>query len=305
MTRSTIENFSMANQAEGHVAFRLQGVDHLPVMAQEESCHILKQYFDFLDSSLSSQEESADIGLLQEMLLEISLLLRSDKSPLRDDAYLRLLNRLTAIYAKGLKVENDWAFTSTAANFADILESISQRYQDYDYSHSVGLLLHYMDKLFNSQEESWIDVFEHLLSMPDSIRIMQQLKNQHLQEIQNWVEEGVDNLFTIRDEQFELIANLDKRTEDLEKKIVKREQVLLDVKQAADREGIAVLLHQQERREIESLNEKQLAHHAERKAKLEIIKLLDDNIQEFADRLTEIRRSTLIRLVWSNPDTPK
>ncbi|MCU7843982.1 MAG: hypothetical protein KZQ93_09100 [Candidatus Thiodiazotropha sp. (ex Monitilora ramsayi)] len=295
----------MTNRDDGHAAFRLQGVDHLPVMAQEESCHILKQYFDFLENKLSDQVETADIGLLQEMLLEISLLLRSGKSPLQEDGYLRLLDRLNAIYAKGLKAENDWAFARTAAYFADILESISQCYQDYDYSHSVGLLLHYMDKLFNYQEESWIDVFEHLLSMPDSIHIMQQLKDQHLQEIQDWVEEGVDNLFTIRNEQVELLAILDQALDDLNTEIVSREQELLNRIQSENQKNIVEMSRELERREIGRLHEQAQAQMTERKTKLDIINLLDVNIQEFADRLTDIRRRALMKLVWHNPNMPE
>ena len=39
----------------------------------------------------------------------------------------------------------------------------------------------------------------------------------------------------------------------------------------------------------------------ERESKLELIDLLDLNIREFAERLSEMRRSTLMKLVWCNP----
>jgi uncharacterized protein YeaO (DUF488 family) len=296
MNSSNTDNLLLETSSK---TFRLRSVEQLPVMEQEESCHILKQYFDYLENSLSKPAES-DIALLQEMLLEISDLLRSGKSQLEEDGYLRLLNRLTSIYAKGLQSENDWAFAQTAANFADILQSISQTYQDYDYSHSVGLLLHYMDRLFNYEEESWLEVFEHLRSMPDSIGIMQELKDQYLHEIQNWVEEGVDNLFTIRNEQVEILANLDQAMMQLDKEISKREISLLQQIHSARQNNVVEIRHQLERHEIYRLRGESGEMIKERESKLEIINLLDVNIQEFADRITDIRRRAIMRLAWDN-----
>jgi hypothetical protein len=301
MNSSITDNLLLESRETSSKTFRLRSVEQLPVMEQEESCHILKQYFDYLENSLSKPAES-DIALLQEMLLEISDLLRSGKSQLEEDGYLRLLNRLTSIYAKGLQSENDWAFAQTAANFADILQSISQTYQDYDYSHSVGLLLHYMDRLFNYEEESWLEVFEHLRSMPDSIGIMQQLKDQYLHEIQNWVEEGVDNLFTIRNEQVEILANLDQAMMQLDKEISNREISLLQQVHSAHQNNVVEMRHQLERREIYRLRGEAGEMMKERESKLEIINLLDVNIQEFADRITDIRRRAIMRLAWNSPD---
>ena len=303
MNSSITENLLLEPREASLKTFRLRSVEQLPVLAQEESCHILQQYFDYLENSLSKPAET-DIGLMQEMLLEISDLLRSGKSPLQEDGYLRLLNRLTSIYAKGLQSENDWAFAQTAANFADILQSISHSYQDYDYSHSVGLLLHYMDRLFNYEEESWLEVFEHLRSMPDSIGIVQQLKDQYLHEIQKWVEEGVDNLFTIRNEQVEILANLDQTMVELDQEISTRELNLLRQIHSARRINIAEMQHQWERREIYRLREESSDMMRERGSKLEIINLLDINIQEFADRITDIRRRAIMRLAWNNPASP-
>jgi len=301
MTYLRFDEFTATGPDQGKAGFRLESIELLPVMAQEESCHIIKQYFDYLDNALTAPGESVDIDLLQEMLLEISELLRSGKSPLREDGYLRLLDRLTAIYAKGLRAENDRAFARTAANFADILESVSQSFQDYDYSQSVSLLLHYMDKLFNYREESWIEVLEHLLCMPDSIRIMQQLRSRHLEEIQNWVEEGVDNLFTIRNEQLDLISDLEQTLTSLDVEIIGRHEALLVERRRNAGQNVYRLEHERERREIERLHARCCTLYRERESKLELIDLLDLNIREFAERLSEMRRSTLMKLVWCNP----
>ncbi len=299
MNTPTIEK-PTPNPSQGIAAFRLQGVDHLPVMGQEEVCPIIQQYFDFVETSLTEQGEKTDIALLQEMLLDISRLLRSGKSQLRKDGYLRMLNRLTDIYAKGLQVENDRAFAGTAVNFADILGSVSQRFQDYDYSRSVSLLLHYMDKLFNSREESWLEVYEHLISMPESIRVMQQLRMDHLNEINGWIEEGVDNLYTLWDEQLELVAIQEQTLNDLDLQILSR-HTQLQQQLNAEFPGVIDFRHALQQRELRVLHEQRNQLMLERRTKLDIVDLLESNVREFSERLAQMRRSTLLKLAWSNP----
>ncbi len=298
---SPIIEKEMPHSSQLTTAFRLQGVDHMPMMGQEEACPIIQQYFDFLEQELTDQGEKTNIALLQEMLMEIAQLLRSGKSQLREDGYLRMLNRLTDIYAKGLRVENDRAFAGTAVNFADILGSVSQRFQNYDYSHSVSLLVHYMDKLFNSREESWLEVYEHLISMPESIHVMQQLRMDHLNEINDWIEEGVDNLFTLWDEQLELIAIQDQTLSHLELQILTG-HTQLQRKLASRLHGVIDLRLALKQRELRTLREQRDLLMLERRSKLEIVDLLESNIREFSDRLAKMRRSTLLKLVWNNPD---
>jgi hypothetical protein len=289
------------SRRQGNEAFRLQGVDHLPLMAQEEVCPILKQYFDFLENALLAHSDQVDINLLQEMLLEISLLLRSGKSQLRDDGYLRLLNRITNIYARGLRVEDDRAFAGTAANFADILETISQNFQNYDYTHSISLLLHYMDKLFNTRKESWLEVYEHLLHIPDTIHIMQQLRIYHIDDINTWIDEGVDNLFTLRDEQLDAIDIQEEALHDLQLQIRTRQSQL---RKEPINTGVTNISRAGQLRELERLKKQYQQLVQDREGKRGLVALLDTNIQEFSDRLAEMRRSTLMKLVWINPHKP-
>lgn len=281
--------------------FRLRNVDHLPIMAQEEVCPIIKQYFDYLENALADHGESVDLYLLQEMLQELSLLLRSGKSRIRKDGYLRMLNRLTDIYARGLRVDNDRAFAGTAANFASILESVSQHFQDYDYHQSVSLLLHYMGRLFNDREESWLEIYDHLLSMPDTIHFMQQLKNEHLYEINCWIEEGIDSLFTLWDEQLEVLAMQTQNIDELELQILARETYL--VKSPETRlSGVIDFRQLQQRQEIRTLSDQRKRLVLERQAKRGVVNLLEANVREFAERLARMRRSALLKLVWDNPN---
>ena len=301
MTHRYFDDSSAATRNEGLMLFRLQGVDHLSTLAQEDACHIIKQYFDHLEDTLSDPHGTVDINQLQEMLLDLSLFLRSGKSEIRADGYLRLLNRLTDIYAKGLKVKDDRAFARTAANYADILESVSQNFQDYDYSQSISLLLHYMDKLFNYREESWLEVYEHLLCMPDTIHVLQQLKIDHLDEIKCWIEEGVDNLYTLWDEQLELIEIQNQALQDLEAEITTLQE---RVEQTTTHNALTNLVDLDCVRKKRELSRLQGTHEdliAQRAFKREIVGLLEANIAEFADRLAQMRRSSLLHLVWENP----
>jgi hypothetical protein len=289
-TRRKEENrLALANAT----SFRLREVEAMPVMSQEEICPIIKQYFDFLEKSLSGQHDSVDIGLLQEMLLEISLLLRSGKGRIREDGYLRLLNRLTSIYAKGLRTTNSHAFTRTASHFADIIESVSQQFQNYDYSHSVSLLLHYMDKLFNAREESWLEVYEYLLNMPESINVMKQLRDEHIDVINTWIEEGVDNLFTLREEQLDMIDIQTHALQDLDLQVATRQSQLDNMPSQA---LVVEIDRARQLREVNRLYKQREQLVLDRDNKHEIVELLDTNIKEFTDRLAQMRRSTLIKL---------
>ncbi|MEW8505974.1 MAG: hypothetical protein AB2598_04680 [Candidatus Thiodiazotropha sp.] len=277
--------------------FRIESVEGLPEMAQDESCHIIKQYFDHLESTLAKKDAQIDIEQLSQLLTEITGFIRSEKSQLKGDGYMRMLNRLTAIYAKGVQVEDDRAFTGTAVNYADIMNTISQNYTGYDYSESIALMLHYMDKLFNYREESWFDIYQHIVSMPDSINILQMLKEQHLQEIQNWVEEGVDNLFSIWEEQLEVLQNIGDEIHQIDREILLLSRQLRHSKHAIG-SNIYYLEDGRRHRALAKLREKRRELESAREAKFDLTTLLDDNIQEFGRRLTEIRRSTQIQLVW-------
>jgi hypothetical protein len=281
--------------------FRISSVEQLPVLAQEESCRIIKQYFDYLEDTLTQQKQTADIPQLREMLSEISGFIRSDKSQIRADGYLRMLNRLTRIYAKGIHARDDRAFAGTAVNFADIVNTLSHTYPHYDYSESVGLLLYYMNKLFNYREEGWIELYEYLLCLPESLQVMQMLREEYMQEIQNWIEEGVDNLFTIWDEQLEIIQNINGEIALIDNKILANRKTLLKSKHDDFKVNVTSLTTLRTLQLIEQLQSERKQKICERDVKLELAGLLDDNIQEFTNRLTEIRRSTMIQLAWSNP----
>jgi hypothetical protein len=282
------------------LAFRIDSVEGLPVMTQEEACKIIKQYFDYLESMLGRKHSEMDVEELREILTEISGFIRSEKSQIEDEGYVRMLNRLTKIYAKGIKQEDDKAFLGTAVNYADIMNTVSQSYAGYDYTVPVGLMLHYMDKLFNDREKSWLEVFEYIVTMPNT-HVLQMLEEQHLQEIRNWIEEGVDNLFAIWDEQLDVINNLSDEIYQLDKHILlTSKQLRTNLSQVAY-PNVVYLRDINLRLELDNLRKKRQELGDAREGKLDLIALLDENIQEIGERLTEIRRSTQVQLAWSSP----
>ncbi|MEJ2424407.1 MAG: hypothetical protein P8101_08065 [Candidatus Thiodiazotropha sp.] len=263
MKDELISDATTPAMAERSTRFRVESVDRLPVLAQDESCRIVKQYFDFLEYSLTHRAEPSDIGELREMLVEISKFIRSEKTEIRADGYLRMLKRLTHIYGE-----------------------------------SVGLLLYYMNRLFNYREEGWIDLYEQLLLMPDTTRVMRMLRVQHMQEIQDWIEEGVDNLFTIWDEQLEVVEQLNSEILELDRAIIQgRKAQFLD--RFDDHPKVTSLSKHRQRQDIAQTHMEREKLIEERDAKLELADLLSENIQEFTDRLTDIRRSATIQLIWS------
>jgi hypothetical protein len=248
---------------------------------------------------LGRRHSEMDVEQLREILTEISGFIRSEKSQIEDDGYIRMLNRLTTIYAKGIKLEDDKAFLGTAVHYADIMNTVSQSYAGYDYTVPIGLMLHYMDKLFNDREESWLEVFEYIVSMPGT-PVLQMLEEQHLQEIRNWIEEGVDNLFAIWDEQLDVINNLSDEIYQLDKKILHTSKELRKNLSQVTFPNVIYLRDIYLRLELDNLRLKRLELDETREGKLELIALLDENIQEIGERLTQIRRSSQIHLAWNN-----
>jgi hypothetical protein len=258
---------------------------------QDEACKVLKQYFDDLEMSLFDIDKKDSISRLQSIWIEISHFIQTEKNHIFDDGYNRLLNRLTAIYTRGVEQDRNLAFAATATNYADLIEIVSQAHPTYDYSEAIGHLLHFMNQLYKDREKSWLTIFDHLLSMPEYIKPIYYLKQRHLKEIQQWVEEGVDNLFQIRDDQAllhsEKIAELAEMEQAIELMSTRLENARLS-------KVIPITLYNDQascqRLRIERDN---LISDLENRQ--ELIELLENNIQEFEDKIFATRRACAIR----------
>jgi hypothetical protein len=265
--------------------------------AQEKSCNVLKEYFDYIELALFTHSQLVDVTEMRAVLLEVSAFIQSARSQLLSDGYNRLLNRLIHIYAKGLHDPENQAYKATAADYADILHVVSQAHQGYDYSESVGQLLFYMDQLFKNRENSWIQVFDRLLKLSDSNQLTRELISQHLQEIQGWVEEGVENLFQLRDDQQQLIKELDQEIQQLEIEIQQKQDHFDTPSHVHKGKNVVDIRRPLRHREIQLLNDDLDVLRGERKSKEQVISLLDENISEFEEKLGHTRRRYLIHSV--------
>ncbi|MEN8176985.1 MAG: hypothetical protein ABFS39_00005 [Pseudomonadota bacterium] len=260
---------------------------------RDRACGALKHHFDDLESLLTRKREIRDIDQPKEILIEISQFLQSKDNQILDDGYTCLLDRLTQIYTQGLEHQDDQVFADTAANYAGVIQVVSQTHFAYDYSEVIGQLLHYMNQLYKNREKSWLRIFKYLLSMPDSIQGIQVLKERHLNEIQQWIEEGVDNLFELRDDQIQLfsekIAELARAEEGVEHKLkemdVDLDHQVLPITWLKDKAELKALIEQRDLL-IDDLENKQ-----------KLVDLLEQNMQEFEEILLTTRRAYLIHSV--------
>lgn len=266
--------------------------------ARRKALSILNDYLDYLERELSDDNASIDVSQVQEMLLEVSCIVRSGCSKIQAEHYGRILQRLIGIYAKGLNHAQKDAFSITAADYAEVIEAISVKYPGYDYSEAVGQLVLYMNRLFELRKGSWKTVYEHILSMPDSIQAIQLLKQDHFEEIRVWAEEGVHNLFALRKDLF-------KRMDELERESEQVDELIEDLERSRDSEQpferASNVISFQGRlfdKEIAGLRQDRAALAGEILGQEHLIQLIEENIAEFEDKLNQARRAFFVRLVY-------
>jgi len=264
---------------------------------------VLDDYLDYLELELSNHHSVIKISQVQEMLLEISCIIRSGKTTVDAAVYARILKRLTRMYAQGLSQRKKDAFSLTAGDYAEVIEVISAEFPSYDYREVVGQLLNYMNHLYRLKKTGWITVYEHIRSMPNSIEALQDLKEARFLEIQKWVEEGVHNLFQIQSDLQKRVGQLEDEAAELQN-VVEHEQYQLTFEfkrgEVPTDSKIASLYRERKRREITALREKRDRIISAKRGEEQIIQLIESNIQEFESKLKEARRNYLVRLVYSS-----
>ncbi len=271
-----------------------------PFLAPGKSQQILVDYLDYFESELLNQTPTANISQIQEMLLELSCVIRSRNARLIPGEYSNFLQRLIHLYGEGFSQTSSDAFLVTAADYADVIEAISKACPNYDYSEALGQLLRYMSNLYKGRKSSWKTVYEHILSMPDSITAVQMVKTEYFGEIQQWAEEGVGNLFQIRKDIYQRIEELEQQANTIEKLIDTEESILATETTAPKVFGQAQIINLAEKRaqkRIEALHVDLATNAREILSQGELVALIESNIQEFDDKLLEARRAYSIRLV--------
>ena len=255
---------------------------------------LLDDYLDYLDTALSEQgSRSNDVSQIQEMLLEVSQIVRSGRAGVTAKDYRNIISHLTDIYAKGLAEEMQCPFIITSVDYADVIEAISQEYPAFDYREVVGQLLYYMSQLFRNRKGSWMMVYEHLLLLPESINVLALSDQKSFMEIQEWTNQGVENLFQIYRDYKEMIGETECELAGLERRIaVQKEEMAVQKNSAViafdslRKKRVLKAMLSQKARLIEELQSKQM-----------ILELVEDDIREFEEKLVELRRAYFIRLV--------
>jgi DNA repair exonuclease SbcCD ATPase subunit len=259
-----------------------------------EPSPMLDDYLDCLEGLLFD-EATPNISQIQEMLLELSCLIRSCTSFQAHD-YADFLERLTSLYARGVAQGRINALTQTAADYADVIEAASRVYPNFDYSAALGQLLCYMGQLYNTRQGSWETIYDHISAMPESVAAVRYLNDTFFSEIRQWADEGVGNLFEIRRDNQQAADEL-----GLAKQRLSARLRLLRQRRLAPRKTPQVIPLSEARtiREIQECEAELEQIESDLGEKQQLLELIDQNIDEFEAKLKGVRRNYAVKLVHS------
>jgi len=268
--------------------------------ASDCSCQLLDDHLSFLELAISEDSRLDNVGQIQEMLLELSLIIRSRALTISEQGHRRMLDRLTGIYAQGLSQRSDNAFLLTASDYADVVEAIGACLPRYDYSTVIGQLLFYMTQLYLTRKGSWMTIYEHLTTLPDAIEGIVPLKQECFAEIRRWTEEGVANLFQIQRDLQARQTYLQTKSRRLQKKIDWLHNGCcpdLELDHPFIGHKVTRLDQYKIVNQIRTLRQQQEQVQAEIAGKQETAQLIESNIREFEGKLQSAHRTYLVQAV--------
>lgn len=268
--------------------------------ATDCSCQLLDDHLSFLELAISEDSRLDNVGQIQEMLLELSLIIRSRALTITEQVHLRMLDRLAGIYAQGLSRRGNNAFLLTASDYADVVEAISTCLPHYDYSTVIGQLLFYMTQLYLTRKGSWMTIYEHLAAMPDAIDGIVPLKQECFADIRRWTEEGVANLFQIQRDLQARQTYLQTKNQRLQKKIDWLHNSCcpdLELDHPFIGHKVARLDQYKIVNQIRTLCQQQERVQAEIAGKQETAQLIESNIREFEGKLQSAHRTYLVQAI--------
>lgn len=269
-------------------------------LLHRESREIVEKHIEEILIQLARPSPRIDAERVKETLLELSAHIRSRSSVFQGSDYRWILEQLTGIWAQGFANRTAGPFATTAAAYAKVIETISHAYPGQDYCRAVAQLFGYMIRLFRTQESSWKAVYEHILSIPDSVEAKRLLDRVFLVEIQEWAEAGVGNLFSIRSNLYRKIGELAVRIEELDQRIAKIEREAKRHRQVwAARYGPNVIdLSQVHKRALmTSLAERRQGLADDKRGEEIIVAMIESDIREFEDKLRNIARACFVRSI--------
>ncbi len=255
---------------------------------------ILRAYLEYLQSQLLGVKADMDIGQVQEMLLEISSVVQTGKVKDRKEEFRVFVNGLVDIYRNGLLGQGSEHFHHTVVDYAELLKSISGEFPEHDYDEALQQLFLYMNRMFERQQKEWVEILNSIVSMPETIGLVQLQKCKCYPLIREWVEGGVQNLFQIRNDLQAMVRKLDMREQLVQQQLVRLQNSYQNRRRAGN---LYHLRQGKTARALVLLRRKLVAIQGEAVEKRQLVGVVDANIQEFQDLMAAARRAFFMHLV--------
>lgn len=237
-----------------------------------------------------------DVERLQEKLLALATLIRSDGDAIEAAEHGRILRDLTHIYSRGFSAPNAQAYTNTAADYAQVIGALSEKCPVCDYSEALGQLIGYMGRLFSQRKGSWKTLYKHISAVPGLTEGKPLPTKALLAEIQEWVEAGVDNLFSIRKDLLEHANRVAQSLRRVDGEIMEIEAQLAEAR-SGPRGKVVSLEHKRRERVLAALRFYRDELATEKDAKDYAASLIEEDIRSFEEKLRATKRVYSLRVV--------
>lgn len=258
----------------------------------------LAEYLGRLSATMCASPSEQLQGEARATLMNAAASIRANGDAELD--YRLVLERLTGLFARGIRRDEINPCTESAGVYADLVAAISQRFAEYDYSEAIGQLLVYMGRLFQAKRSNWTDVYEHLLAMPQSAGTERLLGGARFAEIREWYESGVSNLFSIQRDVLGRVDALEKEIAALDRRIDSARERLAQRRERVKHlygSRLVLIEHRWHERAIEELELERVELVDELSNKRDIAELIEEDIREFEVKLERARRLFLLRAI--------
>jgi len=283
---------------------------HAPVLeacrspGRSDGCRkIVVAWLGQLDARLHHQPADTDRRSVRHSLRELAALIDADRLGLSRLDYEELLARLAAIFTNGASAASEGLLAAMAPSYAGVVVAISRACPTCDYEVSLGQLLRFMAKLFLDRRSGWKSVYRSIRAILHGTAAKQRLDEVEFARLEEWVESGAANLFSLQRDLGGAIGRLRQQAADLEGEVTRRTTVLeQSVRERRDATAVPNVIFLDawcERREIAELRRRHRGVIDELEAKRAIKDLVDSDIRGLEDCLLAIRRAYDLRLVWA------
>ena len=148
-------------------------------------------------------------------LRELGELIASKRMSLGGPEYQGLLARLVAIFASGAAPASELALATSAPSYAAVVAALSRACPTCDYEAALGQLLTYMGRLFLDRRSGWKAIYRAIASISDGVAAKRRLDDGEFYRIEEWIESGASNLFSIQRDLAHAIAALEDEAAEL------------------------------------------------------------------------------------------